>query len=397
MALELEQSEEPQKIVEISKPVATVSASFDINSLDGRLNPDHVTLNQEVETSFEKQVELDKMFPDVNHLEQYKYVFDQAVDPSEKALYTKTLLKYAESEPEDRKTLGVTTRLEHFEKSSEYSESQLKVKLSDALKKLQAVEFSNNERELRELSRPGGPEAPNGLSRGEGDAANNALANASKAAQNLGNAGSNFIGAVSGMANGLVKTAAAPFVAVKDAGVGKYHKVKGDGIPRQEKVTEEAIQLGIKNLAETVEKTNKLPSDAPASVVSQLLEKAQQQQKELSDQIRAQGRQGVNNSLDETLTDAQRRQIKTPDEVLESGKTSSEKVASLMDKLAQSPALEGEGKEQLKEKAKVMAIEAAEMIRKMIETIRNMFTQGNKAKAEGAEAASPSAAQAPRM
>lgn len=405
MAEELDPSEEPQKIVEHPAKRAggfvEGSTTIDPNEQSQSAGPSAAAEEPQTDAQYHadymRQTGLNEMFPDPEQFNQYQAVFAVGVDPAEKNLYTDTLLKYAAVEPDERKALGVTTRLEHFEKSPEYTEAQLKVKLSDFLKKAQASQLSDQARIERELARPGGAEAQNGLSRGEGNAGTNAQANMLKAAENMGAAGSNLAGSLTGLVTGIAKLGVAPLVAVKDVGVDMYNKVKGDGIPRQEKVAEDAIQMGIKSLAETVEKANNLPKDSPAAVVKPLIEKAAEQQKALNDQIRSQGRQGANNAMDETLTDAQRRMIKSPDEVLEAGQSNSEKVAGLMDKLAKSPALEGEGKEQLQEKAKAMALEAAEMIRKMIESIKNMFTQGNKAKAEATTPAAPSAAQAPRM
>lgn len=413
MALDIDPSEEGKKIVDLDSkrqrpgfsdytvnlnPEADSRSNSEIDATDSSSSADSKPVDQETLSypEMQRNAALIRMFSNPVHMNKFLSALDN-VDEAEREIYIDTLVAYEKIEPEKLRSMGLATRLENFEKSTEFSESNLKIKLSDVVKKETLSE--NSEKKRQDTNTLGRADSPTGLSQAEGDAAVNLLGNAAKAAGNVAQGGSNLIGSLSGLAGGAISSTAslvaAPGRAVVSAGKGMYHKMKGDGIPRQEKATQDSIDMKMQSLGENIEKFEKLPKDSPNSVVKPLMETMEKQAKEISGEIRTQSKQGVTNALDDNLSEKQKLLIKSPGEVEESGETNTKKLSGLMDKLSDAPALKGAGNEQLQQKAKEMAADAAEMIRKIIESIRDLFSRGNEAK--NAAGQSGPSASAPRM
>lgn len=361
--------------------------------VDPEFSPANVTSQAAKPQESKARRGLDTIFPDPNELKVLSYLIEKHVPKKDRVPYSETLHQYAEIEDPSAKKLSLESRLGAFEKSDVFKQSMLQTSvLKEYLNEKAAA--TRAEAHQSNQARVGSAESPTGLSVSEGDAASTFAGNAAKTADNVGGGlASGMAGLVHAFKSGNGKDPLQGIVQdVRNITKAGMEAVFGDTAKRQENSLVKKAELSDAKLGALVNGFMSLPSDSPKDVVEASLNNINKAAKQVTSDTRALAKNGVDNILDNTLTDKQRRDLMSQSDVEEKTEKGTNSVADQLSKLTNAPALQGDDKQELKGKAQTMAAEAAAMIRKMLESIRNMFSQNKQAKNAGAEmgpAASP--------
>lgn len=318
------------------------------------------------------------------------------LDLADESRYIVTLAAYTEVEDEKAAVLGLQARLANFEKSDEFKESKLTAKLSaDPLfKPISDAASTAAQSRQNHLSSLGGPTGENGLSRGEVDAAHGAVDNLASSARNIAAGGGSLVSAVASLAKDLTSIATKPFVAMADRRTEQIRAAKGDDVVRLQKVAESDIEDRSSGLARAVKEFNGLAADTSPETAEAGLAAIGKQFKELKSAVDQHVKSGVDNIMDDHIPRQQKLLLASEEDLERAGQKALDAAAESMGQLGNAPALQD--KEELQKKAKTMAEEAAEIAKRLIEAIRELFSRGWAAKDAG-QKSEVGVGSAPRM
>lgn len=375
----------------VGDPEASVSAQSNVAPMQSKLTED----------AKPEPKGLGEMFPDKDEQNTLLVILNSYLDKKDRQPYLNALSAYSTVETEKAKGLSLQSRLGFFEKSEEYKDSGVNTELSKIFQSEKSQQVRNDSRAATPKPFNSLAESSTGLNQSEADAS---LAASKQAVDGLGAVAG---GVASGMAslahgvkslfNGKDDPLAGPLDgAFKNIASAAKEKVCSFTLDLLENAAKNKAEKTQENLAKGVQKVLDLPSDASKEEVEKELKGVAKMTAEANNASRSYAKLGADNLLDPSLTDKQHRGLRSESEVTETAQDNAQNVSDTLSKLKDAPALQGEDKKALKEKAESMANEAAKMVRKMIESIRNMFGQDKRAKAEGEEMEAPAASSGPR-